>query len=122
MDTLYYCGFNGFHQVPNASSSGHTLTTLSPHGQHKASSVVDVAVCWNYLAVADEAGVTKYGLVNGGKQNGRERLDAPRKEQKIRHLSATPRHLLVCTDKGGAKSVPERTTVYHMYTRALFFH
>ena len=108
MDTLYYCGFNGFQQVPAAAVSGqngpgHTLTSLTPHGRHsKCGGVVDVAVCWNYLVVADEHGcVTKYGLVNGGRQNGTKRLEAPVKGAKIRQLSATPRHLLVCTDDGG---------------------
>ena len=110
MDTLYYCGFNGFQQVPGGAASvssqngpGHTLTTLTPHGRHnKCGGVVDVAVCWNYLVVADEHGcVTKYGLVNGGRQNGIKRLEAPVKGAKIRQLSATPRHLLVCTDDGG---------------------
>lgn len=101
MDTLYYCGFNGFHQVPSSSNGGHTLTTLSPHSQHKScAGVVDVAVCWNHLVVADKDGVTKYGLVNGGKQNGRERLKAPKEGDPIKHLSATPRHLLICTEQG----------------------
>ena len=112
MDTLYYCGFNGFQQVPGGAASvssqngpGHTLTTLTPHGRHnKCGGVVDVAVCWNYLVVADEHGcVTKYGLVNGGRQNGTKRLEAPVKGAKIRQLSATPRHLLVCTTDGGMK-------------------
>ncbi len=35
--------------------------------------MVDVAVCWNYLVVADTQHVTKYGLVNNkpglGKQH-----------------------------------------------------
>ena len=120
MDTIYYCGFNGFQQVPAGgggpaggqtgswSSGGggdHTLTTLTPHphGRHnKSGGVVDVAVCWNYLVVADEDGcVTKYGLVNGGRQNGSKRLEAPVRGAKIRQLSATPRHLLVCTKDGG---------------------
>jgi hypothetical protein len=44
--------------------------------------VVDVAVCWNYLVVADTQHVTKYGLVNNkpglgkalkGVSNGKER-------------------------------------------------
>ena len=109
MDSLYYCGFNGFQQVPGGGAvsgqngPGHTLTTLTPHGRHnKCGGVVDVAVCWNYLVVADEHGcVTKYGLVNGGRQNGTKKLEAPVKGAKIRQLSATPRHLLVCTDDGG---------------------
>ena len=58
---VYYCGFNGFQQVP-CSSKSDTLTCLTPHT--KNTEVVDVAICWNYLVVAEKDGVTKYGLVN----------------------------------------------------------
>ena len=57
----YYCGFNGFQQVPSSNSSD-TLTCLTPHT--KNAEIVDVAICWNYLVVAEKGGVTKYGLVN----------------------------------------------------------
>ena len=58
-----------------------------------------MAICWNYLVVVDEEGVTKYGLVNG--KNGHHRLALPPGGAKIASLSATPRHLLVCTENGG---------------------
>ena len=58
---VFYCGFNGFQQVPSVNSSD-TLTCLTPHT--KNTEVTDVAICWNYMVVAEKSGVTKYGLVN----------------------------------------------------------
>jgi len=61
---VYYCGFNGFKQVPS-SGDCDTLTCLTVANKSGSSSnVVDVAICWNYLVVADTDGITKYGLVN----------------------------------------------------------
>ncbi len=135
-DTLFYCGFNGFKQVPNQSSQ--TLSTLLPHSFSNGGNDVvirDVAVCWNYLAVVDGDGVvTKFGLVNNGR-NGVDRLQAPppaaataaaaaaatqsgpavtppAAPQRVTQLSATPRHLMVCTEEGGErlKEGPEKET------------
>jgi len=92
---VYYCGFNGFKQVP-CSSSSDTLTSLTPHTKDKG--VVDVAICWNYLVVAEKDGVTKYGLVNN--KPGLERLDNPPGSAGVSQLSATPRHILTVTDTG----------------------
>ena len=109
---VYYCGFNGFKQVP-CSSSSDTLTSLTPHTKDKG--VVDVAICWNYLVVAEKDGVTKYGLVNN--KPGIERfltkvdyyyytiikplrLDNPPGSAGVSQLSATPRHILTVTDTG----------------------
>eukprot|EP00095_Tigriopus_kingsejongensis_P002317 maker-scaffold347_size200506-snap-gene-0.24 protein:Tk02317 transcript:maker-scaffold347_size200506-snap-gene-0.24-mRNA-1 annotation:"rcc1 domain-containing protein 1" len=98
METLYYCGFNGFKQVPTAAHNV-TLTSLFAHKSASQSPILDVAICWNYLVVVDDSGITKYGLVNG-KNGGVERLSAPPKAGKIVQLSATPRHLLACTENG----------------------
>ena len=60
--------------------------------------VVDVAICWNYLVVADSEGITKYGLVNN--KPSLERLDNPPGCRGIRQASATPRYILTVTDQG----------------------
>jgi len=91
----YYCGFNGFQQVPSSTSSD-TLTCLTPHT--KNAEIVDVAICWNYMVVAEKGGVTKYGLVNN--KPGMERLDNPPGSAGVCQLSATPRHILSVTDTG----------------------
>lgn len=98
MDVLYYCGFNGFKQVPNVS--GHTLNTFVVH-QQASDKVKDVAVCWNYLVVlSTEGALTKYGLVDG--KNGVDKIPSPKGAKgKIVQLSATPRHIMVCTEQGG---------------------
>ncbi|TRY75321.1 hypothetical protein TCAL_00742 [Tigriopus californicus] len=99
METLYYCGFNGFKQVPS-SANNVTLTSLVPHKSASNTRILDVDICWNYLVVVqDGSGITKYGLVDG-KNGSVERLTAPPHVEKIVQLSATPRHLLVCTDNG----------------------
>jgi len=92
---IYYCGFNGFRQVPLASNSD-TLTCLTLHT--KSAKVVDVAVCWNYLVIAEKDKVTKYGLVNS--KPGLQRLDPPPGSGHLTQLSATPRHLLSATATG----------------------
>ncbi len=97
MDTVYYCGFNGFRQVPGVASP--TVTTLTAAARDSTLPVLDVAICWNYLLLADADGLTKYGLVNG-KNGGAERLVAP-EGRSIAQLSATPRHILACTNSGG---------------------
>ena len=60
--------------------------------------VVDVAVCWNYLVVAEKDRITKYGLVNS--KPGLQRLDPPPGSGDLIQLSATPRHLLSVTSTG----------------------
>ena len=60
--------------------------------------MVDVAICWNYLVVADTEGITKYGLVNN--KPSLERLDNPPGCRGIRQASATPRYILTVTDQG----------------------
>ena len=53
-------------QVPS-SADCDTLTCLTvanKSGSVPGKTVVDVAICWNYLVVADTDGITKYGLVN----------------------------------------------------------
>ncbi len=102
MDEVWYCGFNGFKQVPSQTDR-HTLTTLVPQ-QPKLSArdVVDVAVCWNYFVIAEPDHITKFGLVDG--RHGLKRLDLPPGKDKDRafvQVSATPRHLLAVTDNGG---------------------
>lgn len=92
---IYYCGFNGFKQVPVGASSD-TLTCLTLHT--RAAQVVDVAVCWNYLVVADTQHVTKYGLVNN--KPGLVRLEHPPGGGGITQISATPRHILSVTTTG----------------------
>ena len=87
---VYYCGFNGFKQVINCSTISSRiffltlvltlvpgqvpssadcdtltcLTVANKSGSVPGKAVVDVAICWNYLVVADSEGITKYGLVN----------------------------------------------------------
>ena len=61
--------------------------------------IIDVAICWNYLVVADSEGIVKYGLANG--KHGQCRLPLPPGATKVRQISATPRHLLVVTEIGG---------------------
>ena len=102
VDDIYYCGFNGFKQVPSQPDR-HTLTTLVS-AQAKpianARTIVDVAICWNYLVIAEPDRITKYGLVHG--RNGQERIGLPPGcEGGISQLSATPRHLLAVTGNGG---------------------
>jgi len=92
---IYYCGFNGFRQVPLAANSD-TLTCLTLHT--KSSKVVDVAVCWNYLVIAEGDHVTKYGLVNS--KPGLLRLEHPPGSGVVTQLSATPRHILSVTSSG----------------------
>ena len=51
---VFYCGFNGFKQVPS-SADCDTLTCLTavPHARKaEQERVVDVAICWNYLVIA----------------------------------------------------------------------
>jgi len=92
---VFYCGFNGFQQVPSVQSSD-TLTCLTPHT--KNAEVTDVAICWNYMVVAEKSGVTKYGLVNN--KPCLERLDNPPGSAGVSQLTATPRHVLCVTDTG----------------------
>jgi len=92
---IYYCGFNGFRQVPLAATSD-TLTCLTLHT--KNAKVVDVGVCWNYLVVAEGDHVTKYGLVNS--KPGLVRLEHPPGSGVVTQLSATPRHILCVTSSG----------------------
>jgi len=92
---VVYCGFNGFRQVPGSSGSD-TLTCLTLHS--KATEVVDVAICWNYMVVAEPEAVTKYGLINN--RPGLARLDRPPGSAAVSQLSATPRHILTVTDSG----------------------
>ena len=40
------------------------LTVVNKSSTGPAKDVVDVAICWNYLVVADTEGITKNGLVN----------------------------------------------------------
>jgi len=95
---LYYCGFNGFGQVPSCPASD-TLTTLTQHNKNNENSeVVDVAICWNYLVVADSTGVTKYGLLNN--KPALEHLSHPPGAGKVTQISATARHILCVTDSG----------------------
>jgi len=95
---LYYCGFNGFGQVPSCSASD-TLTTLTQHNKSsETTEVIDVAICWNYLVVAESTGVTKYGLVNN--KPAVEHLRHPPGAGKVTQISATPRHILGVTDSG----------------------
>lgn len=100
MDEVWYCGFNGFKQVPSQPDR-HTLTTLvTQQAKPVTRDVVDVAVCWNYLVIAEPDRLTKYGLVEG--RHGLERLTLPPGNEHTRfvQLSATPRHLLAVTDSG----------------------
>ena len=99
-DEVWYCGFNGFKQVP-AQADRHTLTSLVlQQPKPLARNIVDVAVCWNYLVVAEPNQIIKYGLVEG--RHGLERLCLPPgNSTKFVQVSATPRHLLAVTDKGG---------------------
>jgi len=92
---IYYCGFNGFQQVPTSSTSD-TLTCLTPHT--KNADVTDVAICWNYMVIAEKTGIVKYGLVNN--KPCIERLDNPPGSSGVSQLSATPRHVLCVTDNG----------------------
>lgn len=100
MDEVWYCGFNGFRQVPSQVDR-HTLTTLVLQQPKQATrNIVDVAVCWNYLVVVEPDGITKYGLIEG--KQGLERLKLPPGNAKsFVQVSATPRHLLAITDSGG---------------------
>ena len=66
-----------------------------PLGQN----ILDVAICWNYLVCVDGEGITKYGLVDG--KNVCMRLTLPPGSDKVKQLSATPRHLLAVTENGG---------------------
>ena len=85
-------------QVPS-SSDCDTLTCLTVANKYVGKQeVVDVAICWNYLVVADSQGITKYGLVNN--KPGLERLDNPPGCRGIRQVSATPRYILTVTEEG----------------------
>ena len=99
-DEVWYCGFNGFKQVP-AQADRHTLTSLVlQQPKPLARNIVDVAVCWNYLVVAEPHQISKYGLVEG--RHGLERLCLPPgNSTKFVQVSATPRYLLAVTDTGG---------------------
>lgn len=144
MDEIFYCGFNGFRQVPYQQDKQTITTLISQSGKSFASSsteksnkvlgintyrfslinpllfypifyhainirqilrfqpyIQDVAICWNYLVIADSEGIVKYGLVNG--KHGQCRLPLPPGGAKVRQVSATPRHLLVVTENGGKK-------------------
>lgn len=92
---VYYCGFNGFKQVPSSSGSD-TLTCLTLHS--KAPKVVDAAICWNYMVVAESEAITKYGLINN--KPGLAQLERPPGSAAITQVSATPRHILTVTDSG----------------------
>lgn len=104
MDELYYCGFNGFRQVPSHPDK-QTLTTLITQCRPSSSGskrIHDVAICWNYLVVAEADSLIKYGLVDG--KNGQARIGLPPGATGVNQVSATPRHILVVTDKGGKSS------------------
>ena len=49
MDEIYYCGFNGFKQVPSQPEK-HTITSLVLQTPAKSSAagrkIIDVAICW----------------------------------------------------------------------------
>jgi len=92
---LYYCGFNGFKQVPSSSGSD-TLTCLTLHSKSEA--VVDAAICWNYMVVAESEAITKYGLINN--KPGQLVLARPPGAAGVTQLSATPRHILTVTEAG----------------------
>ena len=99
MDEVYYCGFNGFRQVPYQPEK-QTLTTLINQSRPGASRVVhDVAICWNYVVLVEPDALVKYGLVNG--KPGQCRLHLPPGANQVVQVSATPRHLLAVTDAGG---------------------
>jgi hypothetical protein len=103
-DEVWYCGFNGFKQVPSQTDR-HTLTTLvSQQPKPPSRDIVDVAVCWNYLVIAEPDKITKYGLVEG--RHGLERLTLPPgSSHRFVQVSATPRHLLAVTDTGGKQTI-----------------
>ena len=85
-------------QVPS-SSDCDTLTCLTVANKYVGKEeVVDVAICWNYLVVADTEGITKYGLVNN--KPSLERLDNPPGCRGILQASATPRYILTVTEQG----------------------
>jgi alpha-tubulin suppressor-like RCC1 family protein len=92
---VYYAGFNGFKQVPGSSGSD-TLTCLTLHS--KASKVIDAAICWNYMVVAEPEGITKYGLINN--RPGQANLERPPGAATVCQVSGTPRHILCVTDSG----------------------
>ena len=100
MDELYYCGFNGFRQVPSHPDK-QTLTSLIAQSRPSVGSkcIHDVAICWNYLVVAEDESLIKYGLVNG--KNGQTRIGLPSGARSVHQVSATPRHILAVTDDGG---------------------
>lgn len=105
MDEFYYCGFNGFGQVPSQPETQLTTLvcqnrTVSPSAQQQSPvKLQDVAICWNYLVLADsKGGLIKYGLVNG--KPGQSRLGLPPGAKLVKQVSATPRHLLAVTDTG----------------------
>ena len=98
---VFYCGFNGFKQVPSSGDCDTLtcLTVLNKNGNKVVQEeVVDVAICWNYLVVADTQGITKYGLVNN--KPCVERLDNPPGDDGICQASATPRYILSVTKAG----------------------
>ena len=99
-DEVWYCGFNGFKQVPSQVDR-HTLTTLvSQQPKPSSRNIVDVAVCWNYLVIAEPDKITKFGLVKG--RHGLDTLrPPPGGGEEFVQVSATPRHLLAVTDTGG---------------------
>ncbi len=48
MDEIYYCGFNGFKQVPSQPEK-HTITSLvlqTPPIPKSGRTIIDVAICW----------------------------------------------------------------------------
>jgi len=95
---VFYCGFNGFKQVPSSGDSD-TLTCLTVlNKNNKQGQVVDVAICWNYLVVADSQGISKYGLVNN--KPCVDRLDNPPGNDGVCQTSATPRYILTVTRTG----------------------
>lgn len=100
-DEVWYCGFNGFKQVPSQFDRSTLTSLVSQQVKSSGKNIVDVAVCWNYLVIAEPDIITKYGLVKG--RHGQERLSLPlgTEGQHFVQVSATPRHLLAVTDMGG---------------------
>ena len=116
--------------MPNQGNQTLSALVSHPSSSSSGGEIRDVAVCWNYLAVVDGQGaVTKFGLVGG--RNGVDRLQAPAataataangasstrtptpptptassppgSPQRVAQMSATPRHLMICTEEGGGK-------------------
>jgi len=97
-DELYYCGFNGFRQVPSQPDNQTLTSLISQSRPGNGRTIHDLAICWNYLVVAEPQGLVKYGLVDG--KPGQCRLSLPPGAKKVKQVSATPRHILAVTDAG----------------------